>query len=230
MPNWKVKDILDHIQDLVGEPVGSFYNISTRLKQLNQAQRELVQDTRALSRDAQIILQQGVSEYWLPEDFLTFGKEAPYFVDPLLSQKLEVTDANWMDETHPNWRDPNLASNSLPMYLVATQGQQFTVYPTPNRPGVIVLPYVIDPDELEDLDDEVFNGHVMMNRYAPALAYKIASIYMMPRVPQLGQQYLAMYNRELREMRHNLRSSPQKKSGLRLKGYKRKVSHYGGNE
>jgi len=227
MPNWKVKDILNHIQELVGEPVGGFYNISTRLKQLNQAQRELVQDTRALAQTITIPLELGQSEYILPGDFLTFGKETPYFTDAITTQKLQVVDVSWMDEMYPHWRANNVVTAGLPTHLVATQGYQFTLYPEPNRPGSVVVPYIIDPDNLQEMDDDLFNGNDLMNRYAPALAYKVAATYMMPRVPQLGQQYLAMYNRELREMRHNLRSSPQHKSGVRPKGYKRRASYYG---
>jgi hypothetical protein len=227
MPNWKTRDILDHIQDLVGEPVGGFYNLTTRLKQLNQAQRELVQDTRALTQEIQLPTELGLSRYYLPNDFLTFGKESPYFKDAFTTQKLQVVDASWMDDMYPDWRDDRITTNGVPMYLVTTPAYEFTLFPTPNRQGDVVIPYVVDPHELQDMDDEVFNGNEVMNRYAPALAYKVAATYMMPRVPQLGQQYLAMYNRELREMRHNLRSSPQHKSGLRPKGYKRRVHYYG---
>lgn len=225
MPNLKVEDLLNHIQELVGEPVGGYYNISTRLKQLNQAQREMVQDTRALVNSINIAVDANQSTVYLPDDFLTYAKEQPYFTDSTADiHKLQVVDLDFMDETYPTWREGT--SVSTPMYLVMTGSQQVDLYPLSAEGGTLTVPYVVDPDELVDVDDEVFNGVTNLNRYAFGLAYKVAAMYMMPRAPQLGQQYLAMYNRELRQMRQDVRSNPQHTQTLRPKGYPRRTWSY----
>lgn len=223
MADWVVKDILDHIQDLIGEPVGSFYNLSTRLRQLNQAQRELVQDTRALTATATIPTVVGQAAYSLPSDFLTYGKEQPYYSDSTTSaHKLQVVDVSWMDQEMPYWRSSTLSPASTPRYIVDMGQMTYELYPVPGQAGDVVIPYVVEPDELSALEDEVFNGYENMNRYALALAYKVAAVHMLPRAPQLGQQYLGMYNRELRQMRHDLRVNPQKQAALRPFNYVRR--------
>ena len=220
MPTWKVKDILNHVQDLIGEPVGSFYNVSTRLTQINQAQRELVQDTRAIQDVAIIPAVVGQAEYDLPSDFLTYGREQPYYSNAIsATQKLQVVDVGWLDETFPHWRDATLSANATPKYLADIGQMKFVLHVTPGDLGTIYVPYVVAPTDVETLEDEVFNGIETVNRYSLALAYKVAAVYMMPRVPQLGQQYLSMYNRELRQMRHDLRVNPQKQAKLRPTSY-----------
>lgn len=223
MPNWTVKDLLDHVQELIGEPVGGYYNISTRLRQLNQAQREMVQDTRALTGKAEITTAVDQTTYYLPDDFLSYAKEQPYYEDTLnTTTKLKVVDTDWMDDIDPSWRDDRAAASGTPQYMVMTAAQEFVLYPVPNEVGTVHVPYVLDPDELADFNDEVFNGVTNMNRYAVGLAYKVAAMFIMPRVPQLGQQYLGMYQKELRQMRHDVRSNPQHQQSLRPKGYTRR--------
>ena len=223
MQMWNVKDILDHVQDLIGEPVGSFYNLSTRLKQLNQAQRELVQETRALTSTATVATVASQAAYNLPDDFLTYGKEQPYYTDSTTTaHKLQVVDVSWMDQELVSWRDTTVAASSTPRYLIDTGSMAFELYPVPSSVGSLTIPYIVDPDELSAMDDVVFNGVENMNRYALALAYKVAAVHMLPRAPQLGQQYLGMYNRELRQMRHDLRVNPQKHPTLRPTSYIRR--------
>jgi len=227
MPNWTTEDLLNHVQELIGEPVGGYYNISTRLRQLNQAQREMVQDTRALTADVSIPTVVNQRTYYLPDDFLTYAKEQPYYVDTNNnSHKLQVVDVDWMDSIDPGWRDDRQANYGKAQFMVMTGAQEFVLYPAVNEVGTITIPYVVDPDELEDFSDEVFNGVTNMNRYSVGLAYKVAAMYLMPRVPQLAQQYLSMYNVELRKMRHDIRSNPQHQQTLRPKGYTRRSFNY----
>lgn len=225
MPNLTVEDVLNHVQELVGEPVGGYYNISTRLKQLNQAQREMVQDTRALTASISIEVDANQSVVYLPDDFLTYAKEQPYFTDSTTdTHKLQVVDVDYMDSVYPSWREGDALS--APTYLIMTGPQQVNLFPLPAIGGTLTVPYVADPDELNDVDDEVFNGVTNLNRYAFGLAYKVAAMYMLPRAPQLGQQYLAMYNRELRQMRQDVRTNPQHTQTLRPKGYPRRTWSY----
>lgn len=222
MPNWTVKDLLDHVQELVGEPVGGYYNISSRLRQLNQAQREMVQDTRALTETVSLTVVAQQSTYYLPDDFLTYGKEQPYFTEGTNTHKLQVVDVDWMDQLDRGWRDTTVSTSSTPQYMIMTGPQRFQLYPIPSTAGTLHIPYVVDPDELGDFSDEVFNGVTNMNRYSLGLAYKVAAMFMMPRAPQLGQQYLSMYNVELRKMRHDVRTNPQHAQTLRPRGYSRR--------
>jgi len=224
MPNWTVKDLLDYVQDLIGEPVGGYYNISSRLRQMNHAQREMVQDTRALTYTATLTVTAGTQTYQLPDDFLTYAKEQPYFVTSTnQAVKLDVVDVDWMDNLDPGWRTTTPVTYSgSPRYLIMTGPQEVQMYPTPGEIGTLKVPYVLDPDDLDDFTDQVFNGVTNMNRYSVGLAYKVASMYLMPRVPQLGQQYLSMYQKELRQMRHDTRVNPQHPTTLRPKGYGRR--------
>jgi hypothetical protein len=188
----------------------------------------MVQDTRALTRTEAIPIVAGQTHYFLPDDFLTYAKEQPYYEDVQgVTYKLRVMDVDWMDSTEPSWRGGSTASLlGTPRYLVMVGPQEFVLYPTATL-GTLKVPYVVDPDELNDLNDEVFNGVTNMNRYSMGLAYKVAAMYLMPRIPQLAQQYLSMYNVELRKMRHDVRVNPQHSQSLRPVGYQRRSQSRG---
>jgi hypothetical protein len=68
----------------------------------------------------------------------------------------------------------------------------------------------------------VFNGIENLNKYALALAYKVAAVHMLPRAPQLGQYYQSLYQKELRQMRHDIRVNPQRQARLRPVSYIRR--------
>jgi len=222
MADWTVKDIMDHIQDLIGEPVGSFYNLNTRMKQLNQAQRELVLDTRALTGSASVATVVDQAKYSLPDDFLTYGKEQPYYTDSTTNaQKLQVVDVGWMDDELSSWRSTTIAS-STPKYLIDVGGMEFELYPIPKAVGTVTVPYIVAPTDLDELTDSVFNGIENLNKYALALAYKVAAVHMLPRAPQLGQYYQSLYQKELRQMRHDIRVNPQRQARLRPVSYIRR--------
>ncbi len=226
MSVWTLKDILDHVQELVGEPIGGFFNISARLRLINQAQREMVLNTKALTFDAKPLVTAGDPEVPLPMDFLTFGKEQPYFVESLQGRthKLEVVDPGLMDDQFPHWRDSSLSHTSIPRYLVHSSPVEVYLYPVPGVGGTLVIPYVVEPDELRELGDEVFNGVEMMSVYAPALAYKVAATHLTVRAPQLAQQYMSTYYREMRQLRHDIRVSSQRQGRVRPRGYERRTS------
>jgi hypothetical protein len=211
--NWNAEKLLDHVQELLGEPVGGFYNIATRLDQLNQAQRELVYETRALEDLAQIPVVIGDAEYPLPADFLTFTSEAPYLVEASGNRStLEVIDPSLLSARIPHWQDPQ--HQGTPMYLLL-RNETLVVYPTPTSAGDLFVPYVVDPAELADMADEPFNGSTRLNRFAPALAYKTAFINAIGRAPQIAGAFQDLFERQERLMRHHVRSNPQHKPGVR---------------
>lgn len=214
MASWNVERLLDHVQELLGEPVGGFYNISTRLDHMNQAQRELSHETRAILGTTNIAVVLGTRNYALPVDFLTFSSEAPYFVDGSANQyPVVVTDLDMMARRYPQWQD-QAAHVGLPTHIVVRNGT-LTLYPTPNQAGTLTLPYVAEPTELVAMTDEPFNGLSHLNRFAPALAYKAAFVTSIGRAPQVAGMFQDLYERQERLMRHFVRSSPQNKPGVR---------------
>jgi hypothetical protein len=214
MASWTVERLLDHVQEIMGEPVGGFYNISTRLDQMNQAQRELNDETRAIVGTTDITVVSGTRDYDLPADFLTFSTEQPYFVDSAGQyHAVEVTDVDLMARRYQRWQDES-AHVGLPTHLVVRNGT-LTLYPTPNQGGTLTVPYVVEPTELAEMDDEPFNGLSHLNRFAPALAYKVAFVNAIGRAPQIAAMFQDLYERQERLMRHHVRSSPQHKPGVR---------------
>lgn len=214
MASWNVSRLLDHAQELMGEPVGGFFNISSRLDQFNQAQRELNEETRALSDVGSIAVEISTRDYDLPADFLSFDLEAPTFTDASGSiTTVQVTDTNYLDRTVPGWQ--HLTTNTgTPTHLIVRNGQ-VTLFPTPDAAGTLNLPYIVEPTELTDMDDVPFNGLQRLNRFAPALAYKVAFVNTIARAPQLAVMFQDLYEKQERLMRHFARSSPQQNAGVR---------------
>jgi hypothetical protein len=195
--SWTVGKLLDHIQEILGEPVGGFYNISTRLDLMNQAQRELNHETRAITDSASISVTAGQRDYPIPADFLTFDREAPVFSDGTTRTHLEVVDPADLDRRFHSWQDTT--HQGTPMYLFVRNGT-ITLYPTPQAAGTLHFPYIVEPTDLVNVDDVPFNGLPQLNRFAPALAYKVA--------------FQDLFERQERLMRHHVRSSPQHKPGI----------------
>lgn len=205
---WDVEALLNHIQELLGEPVGAFYNISTRLSQLNMAQRTLVEETRALSSTATLSLTTSTNEYSVPVDFLTFDAQAPYLIEAgdTTPIPVKVTTPSILDKTSPGWQDTTQTGRPT---KIIRRGSTLTVVPTPDASYTLYLPYTVEPDELTDMTDVPFNGDLSLNRFAPLLAYAVARTHMIARAPQLAEMFEAMYTREERKMRHFVRSNPQ---------------------
>ena len=211
---WTAANLLDMVQELVGEPIGGFYNISQRLSHLSQAQLELVEETDALLSDGTLSLVSGTASYDLPADFLRFGDRRPYTTSTGASEPqypLTVVPPSFMDSTAPGWREAT--SDGTPTCLVQ-EGQAVFVWPTPDADYDLKFNYVAEPTALTDLSDVPFNARSDLNRYGPALAYKVAFLHTLPRAPQLAQVFEDMYVREERKMRHFLRSNPQKPQSI----------------
>lgn len=206
-----VEDLLDQIQQLIGEEPGDYYNISQRLLQLSQAQQELVDETSALLENAELEVQAGEATVALPEDFQRLGDRRPVFVVGSHSYPLTVVPPRYMDDTSPAWR--RQAYTGTPQYLVQ-EGTELVLYPTPRQSGTLDLNYIPIPQELTEMDQLPFNGRADLNRYAPALAYKVAFLVALPRAPQLAAMYEDMYIREEKKMRHFVRSNAQKTQSI----------------
>ena len=214
MSEWNVEKLLDHVQELLGEPTGSFYNISTRLDLMNQAQREMNEEARAIVARAEIPLVLGQREYDLPDDFLCFDREVPQVVE-ISGQRVNprVVDVGYLETVRPQWQDET-GHRGTPEFLFVRNGAVM-LYPTPTTLGTLHVPYVVLPDELVDMDDVPFNGITRLNRFAPALAYKVAFISTIGRAPQLAGNYQSLYAQQERLMRHFTRSNPQKPQSIR---------------
>lgn len=214
MASWDVRRLLDHTQELLGEPPGGFYNISSRLDLFNQAQRELNEETRAITDEAAVAVVLGTRDYDLPADFQSLDVEQPTFTDASGNiTQVKVTDQNMLDRTTPGWQNTT-QNTGLPTHLFIRNGT-LTLWPTPDADGTLNLPYVVEPTELTADDDVPFNGIARLNRYAPALAYKAAFVTSVSRAPQLAAMFIDLYERQERLMRHFTRSSPQQHARVR---------------
>ena len=204
---WTVEMLLDTVQELLGEPVGGFYNISQRLAHLSQAQNELVDETAAILAEGQITTVPGDFEYPLPADFGRFGDRKP----SIETNVIEVVPAIKLDQMYRGWR--NGYDTGTPKYIVQ-EGQSIFLYPTPTEAAELKFNYIPLLPPLVDFAQVPFDGRPDLNRYAPALAYKVAFLTVLPRAPQLAQMYEDMYIREERKMRHFVRTNAQKTQSI----------------
>lgn len=199
-------DVLVHIQRLLGEPAGAYYDMAFRLQQLNMAQVTMVQD--ALGSSATISIPVDHGEVYLPDDFTTFSNQRPYFKDTRGNvHRLRVEDPAYMDRNIRDWQEPERGD---PRFLVVDGSRKVRLYPSPDM-GELVIPYTNAPDKMWGEDDLIFNGDPTLARYGSGLAYKVAAQEIMGVNPEMGQMYLAQYYRELGDMRESRRSSPQHK-------------------
>lgn len=211
---WTAKTLLDHVQHLTGQPVGGFYNISTRLGMMNAAQDELVRETRALTKKASLDLDSD-SEVAIPSDFLTFTQVTPYWEDGSDYAELDVVSFTELGERYPKWQDASEYSADDPRVLItSSDGTSFMTFPKPAS-GTLNITYVVQPERLTDLEDEPFNGRADLNAFAVALAYKVANVLTLPHSPDYATRLQAMYIQELKKMRHATRVNPQKPQTIR---------------
>lgn len=208
---WTVQNLLDLTQELIGEPVGGFYNIGTRLLHFNSAQEQFINRTHALLTETDLTIDSGDRTVAIPSDFLTFGKLDPTWVasngDPTM---LKVIPINQAEDLHPLWRDTTDRETGTPAYL-ALQDDSIYIFPEPDADGTLTLPYVQRPTELADVTDEAFNGEARLQMFAPALAYFAANIIMLPRSPQTALTYHEMFELEVRKARSYLYKNPQER-------------------
>src|SRR5690606_17718704 len=145
------------------------------------------------------------------DDFSRFGDRQPYVYDHAGSSSLEVTYSAKMDVEHPGW---HLGRDyGTPLYIVQ-DGDTIILWPTPTRAWTLNFNYVPIPDELVEMDQVPFNGRPDLNRYAPALAYKVAFLLLLPRAPTLAKYFEDLYIREEKKLRHYVRTNPQKTQSI----------------
>lgn len=211
-----VEYLLDTIQELIGEPMGAFYNISHRLKLLSQAQQELVDETNAMLDEATYPVAAGEPDVTVPWNFQRFGDRQPVFVVSQTERHpLRVVPPKFLDMQAPGWRQDE-TNTGTPRYIVQ-EGNILRLYPVPDKDGDLEYNYIVIPEELTDLAQIPFDGRPDLNRYALALAYKVAFIITAPRAPQVAQMYEDMYIREEKKMRHFIRTNAQKPQQLYIK-------------
>lgn len=197
------EELLDWVQDLVGEPIGGFYNISRRLALLSQAQNELVAETKAIQCTAVVPIVAGEPVIVLPSDFGQFGSIPPTIGDSIL----EVVSPLELNLSKPDWVTTNEVGT--PTKLVA-RGSDWLLVPTPDTNGELILTYVPVLADLEHMDDISFRGYPNLERFSPGIAYRVAAIIMLSRNPTLAGAYNDLYIQEERKMRHATRSNSQK--------------------
>lgn len=210
---YTVEDLFAYVQELVGEGPGDFYNISSRLRDLNTAQEEMIARSRALPTETTVSVVAGTQTYSLPDDFLMFGRLEPQFVETSSSNRypLEVIGERTAEELYKNWRDTGTNYRGTPQYIVEIK-EQIYLFPVPARAGTLTLPYIQRPTDLAELTDNPFSGIEKLQRFAPGLAYYTANRIMLPRSPEYARTLHAMYLEEVRKMTHSLRDNPQRRS------------------
>lgn len=205
---WCVEEINDRIQELIGEPVGGFYNISMRLKSISQARNEMLNETYAVQVRGSVAIEAGTDGDLFVGDFMRLGEDPVYFHGTGgTAYPLEVIATSKLEAIRPGW--DHHASSGIPQYLVQ-RGSSFRLYPTPNQAGTLSFSYIPYPPDYEDMSDLVFGDWPELDVFAPGLAYRVASDIVRPRNAELGNQYYQMYVLEERKMRHYSRTNPQK--------------------
>lgn len=221
---WNVERLLAHVQRLVGEPEGAFYNIQSRLDDFNRTQEEIVVETRAITKYATLTTTDDNREVDLPTDFLMFAQTGLRYHDGSENYyPVEVVSAADIDDLYPQWKfsdqygtgsygagsygDLNY-NQEIPEHAWVTNQDTLNLLPLPGG-GDIEFEYVAAPTQLTDLDDEPFNGITALNRFSVALAFKAANIEMLPINPQYATVLNNMYIQEVKKLRDVLRRNPQ---------------------
>lgn len=204
---WTAEALLDHTQDLLGEPTGAFYNISTRLAQMNAYQRQLVHDTRAITAVAELTWPAGANQLALPEGFLSFSQETPL----LDGQVAELISLARLEAVRPGWQ----LGGYGPPYLLAYQAGLLRVSPAPESSVSLYLPYVKAPADMVAMSDRPFDGLETLDRFAPLLALKVAATLLLTRAPQVASALEGELRRGERQMTHFVRANPQQGLAIR---------------
>ena len=179
--NWNLEKLMDYAQVMAGLPINGFYNIEYRRDIMNQAQREMVLEAKALFGIAAIDLsgRQGVVPLSDPllEHYLFPADQMPYVADSLGTHyTLEFRTPFEMDVLIPRWTEYSTDTRSFggyPKYLINYQ-RTFRVFPIPESPYTLHLPFVKAPDDMEFIEDTPFDGDRALNQYAVGLAHRAA--------------------------------------------------------
>jgi hypothetical protein len=144
-----------------------------------------------------------------------FSQTAPRYNDNGDYNKITIISPSQADYLFPNWQDAaDLYPTSSPTHGWLTNQNTLNLLPLPNG-GDVELTYVKRPDDMVQLDDEPFDGNVALNRFAIALAYKMANRLTLPRNPQYATILNNMYIEEQKKLRDYLRRDPQQHQAIR---------------
>lgn len=206
--SWTYETILNKIQELVGDNVGSFYNISSRLSSILATEQAMLRESKAATFPYSIQVSAGDAELVFPSDFLSFGKHPPRFEqDNSRVFRLEVVSPVAAQGVRNYWLTEGFSSE--PVYLVAGGGH-FSLYPIPNRSGVLTFDYVKGPSQNPNLEDLPFHGRQDLNDFAQGIAYKTARDLLIMSAPTTAEYLGGLYREQVQLMRHYGRTDPQK--------------------
>ena len=208
---WTVGALFDMIQELIGEDGGAFYNQSTRLRLLNQAQDVMLAESKYYKRTITLPVTAGKQELeGLPLDFLTFSGFKLEFKEAGASagarNRVDLVAIRVIEERFPAWRETKVSFRGTPQFAFVSD-DSLTLVPTPNKSGTLTMIYVANLPNLTELDEVVFNGVNQIQRFAPGLAFYVANQIMLARDPQTALLYKGVLDTYLRDMRYNVRTS-----------------------
>lgn len=210
-----LENILDQIQELIGAPVGDFYNMESRIRAIDAAHNGLVRETYAVVRYGTATVAPGAKEVSaFPDDFLSFADSNISYLDAGATKAvvLDVTQPREMSANNREWESS--AQVGTPTTLVIRSPGNVAVYPASTYGGVIQFNYISNGGSvysmppMQILEWVPFGGDTMLNQFAPALSYKVASDLMVARNPEVAAYMRKTYDQEVRKMRHTIRYDP----------------------
>lgn len=223
---YTVENILDKVQELIGQPIGSFYSISNRIATANAIQRDMVRESNALIGYSTLNVGSGFGSFSsafssafdsspgtsssliLPDDFMHFSSRRPIISDGSLQIPIPVVSPRFMDNEYPSWRYHDSVSFS-PRYLTK-DGRFIGPYPFPIEAFTLEFNYVKTPEELTSLSQLPFDEREDINEFAQGIAYRMASDLMLSINPSVAEYLRRLYNDEVARLRHFTRVDPQK--------------------
>lgn len=223
---WTVETVLNKIQQLVGEPEGAFYNISSRMHDISRAQSEMVRESGALIKNVLLSADSGFGSFSeafdsafesggtgdaanlrLPSDFVKLGGRQPVVLVGTSHYPVEIVPSRVLDTLYPAWRVSSSLGNT-PQYAMI-ENNFLAPIPVPSEAFEIDVQYVYSP-ALTEFTQVPFDSRPDLNEFAQALAYRVASDILMIGAPETSAMLRQAYVGEINRMRHFTRTSPPK--------------------
>ena len=220
---WTVETVLNKIQQLIGEPEGSFYNIAQRLADVNKAHQEMIRESGALLKEfnattsasfgsfsdafSEAFAGGTAAQFVLPNDFLKLGPRQPVALEGSSSYPLEVVPNRYLDERFPAWQHRN-SLWGRPQFLLL-ENNVVLPYAVPAGPFSISMHYVYAPP-LPNFTDIPFDARPDLNEFSPGIAYRVVSYLLLFANPTAADYMRNLYRQEVNRMRHFTRTSPPK--------------------
>lgn len=219
------QEALDDIQILLGQPTGGFYNITDRIRLLNQAQNDFVRRTESLRSATSQALTEGVYSYSLPNDFLVLHRQPPYLISSTESFYLKWTVSAEFDDTlGEGWEYAVLNETGTPEYCWLLD-DIIRIYPAPS--AAIAADYTLQilyskrPTAIQNNDTiGFFNNDRALSESTFALPYYAANKLLLASNPQQASFYWNIYLDEVRRVRGEQRRPAGKNVFIRPRGYR----------